>query len=206
MCDLRNWNEELRNLLVWSCITMLSLVAAEVVEAGEREHDAHVHGVSRLNIAVEGRTIEMELIAPGTDIVGFERTPKSAKDKAAVAAAVEDLVNGGALFMFPGEAQCHLEEAEVVSSLIDAHPDHHEEDGDHHDEDHGEAHSEVQNAEHAEFHVHYRFQCDYPDRLSHIQVGLFERFPTARELEVQLISPYGQSAQELTPNSSRLNF
>ncbi|MGI9486920.1 MAG: ZrgA family zinc uptake protein [Geminicoccaceae bacterium] len=40
------------------------------------------HGHNVLNIAIEGDRIEMEMIAPGADIVGFEHVALSEKDKA----------------------------------------------------------------------------------------------------------------------------
>lgn len=44
------------------------------------------------------------------------------------------------------------------------------------------------------------------DRLTHVEIKLFERFPRTREVEAQVISPRGQSAQELTPEAARLMF
>ena len=190
-----------RNVQGWSviaCSVALWLtVAADGAAAAEREHAAHVHGVARLNVAVEAGTVEMELMAPGADIVGFEHAPETAEERAAVENAVAILVDGAALFAFPPEAACQAEEAQVESALLERD---HAEDGEHED---GEAHGDE---EHAEFHVRYRFQCERPDRLSFVEIRLFERFPAARELVVQTISTRGQSAQELTPSSARLKF
>lgn len=171
----------------------LIFAGAFAAAAAEREHAAHAHGVDRLNLVVEANTVLVELMSPGADIVGFEHTAESAEDKAVIASAAQALEDGEALFAFTPEARCRLEEAVVGSALIE------------------EAHAaggarDEEAAEHAEFHVRYRFNCEWPDRLTHLNVRLFERFPATRELEVQAILPHGQNARELTASSPRLRF
>ena len=199
------------------CAAAVIAFGADRTMASERQHGAHVHGVGQLNVAVEGDEVALELISPGADIVGFEHAPASDEDRSAVAEAAAALGRGAALFVFPSAAACHLEEAEVESSLLKSQHDDHDHDdhekhghgeddghdhGDHeehghddhddhdHDEHEGHDHGEADDDEpHAEFHAHYHFHCDNPARLSHIDVKLFERFPSMRELEVQAISP-----------------
>lgn len=185
-----------RRLAGWAAALWLT-VAAHAAAAAEREHAAHVHGVARLDIAQEGGTVEMELVAPGADIVGFEHAPESAADKAAVKTAAAALENGAGLFAFPPQARCRLDDAEVRSDLLE------------HDGDEGEesGHSEEgESDEHAEFQARYRFQCERPDDATHLDLSFFELFPSAEVLNVQTSSPRGQSAQQLTPMSMRLKF
>ena len=49
-----------------------STLAAPVFAQDTREMDAHVHGVSTAEIAVEHGKVEINIHAPGMDIVGFE--------------------------------------------------------------------------------------------------------------------------------------
>ncbi len=179
---------------------LLSIVVAGPLMAAEREHEAHEHGHGRLNVAIEGNSMEVELVSPGADIVGFEHAPETQEDRAAVAKAVAMLKKGDALFVPPEGAACRLEDAEVTSALIDEHYD------DHDDHGHEEKHAGHEDEEHAEFHAHYHFHCEHPDRLTHMDVKVFEIFPGARELDVQAISPKGQTAAELTPGAPRLTF
>jgi len=65
--------------LMWS-----SMVSMALAEGSKRELGAHEHGHSALNVAIEGGSVEMELIAPGADIVGFEHAATSEADKVAV--------------------------------------------------------------------------------------------------------------------------
>ncbi len=192
-----------RQLVACSAALWLA-AAANAAAAAERDLDAHVHGVAKLNVAIEGETVEMELIAPGADIVGFEHEPESPRDKAAVTAAARSLEDGAGLFVFPREAGCRLVEAKIESGLLE--DDHAEEEAHGNGPEHGEEHGGEEDEAHAEFHAQYRFSCAHPDRLSHVDVRFFEQFPSGRELEAQTNSPRGQSAQELTASSTRLKL
>jgi hypothetical protein len=175
----------------------LLIAGTAAAPAAEREHGPHVHGVGQLNVAAEGNMVEIELIAPGADVVGFEHRAENDADKAAVAAAEATLKAGHRLFIFPGVAGCRLGNADIQSEMVDD-DDHDDEDAAHKDSDKHETH--------AAFHAQYRFRCDSPDRLDHVDVKLFERFPSMRALQVQVISPRGQGSRELTPDSARLKF
>ena len=48
----------------------------------KRQLGSHEHGVSTLQIALEGQYIQMELESPANDIIGFEHLPKNNKQKA----------------------------------------------------------------------------------------------------------------------------
>ena len=223
---------ENRRFLPLCLASGLLLVLPQVggAAAAEREHGAHEHGVGQLNVAVEGETVEIELVAPGADIVGFEHAAETDEDKKAMEAALAALKEGEAIFVFPAEAACRLEEVEAENEALghDEHDDHgHDDDGhdDHGHDDHaGEEHKEGEHDEHAheehahdeheehgeeshsEFHAHYHFDCEKPDAVTHVDVTYFERFPAAEELDAQVIGESGQSAQELTAEATRLDL
>ena len=182
-------------------LTLTALAAGSSI-ASEREHGAHVHGVGQMNVAVEGDGVEIEITAPGADIVGFEHKPETGADRQALADAVAKLKDGAVLFVFPAKARCKLEEAEVESGLME---DDHEHDKKHrHEKEHGHGHDKE--GEHAEFRAHYHFHCGNPDAVTHIDLGYFKAFPAARELEAHTLTARGQGAQELTAGLSRLTF
>jgi hypothetical protein len=202
-----------RNVLEWclivcSGVTLMAL-AADATSAAEGKRLAHVHGVGKLNVAIEDEEVEMELIMPGADIVGFEHAPETMENKAAVADAVAALQDGALLFSFSPEAGCRLGAVEVESAQLDhGHTEdeeraHGAEKADREQVEGGEEH---QGVEHAQFHARYHFHCERPDRLQHVDVRLLQRFPAVQELEVQTTSSRGQSATELTPSSARLKF
>ena len=193
-----------QRIRIYAGAAFLSVIGASDL-AAEGEHGAHVHGVGQLNLVVEGSVVEIELISPGANIVGFEHEAESPEDRAAVTEAVAILEDGASLFAFPTAAGCRLGEADVESGLIESdHAEH--ESGEEHAEHEGEDHAEHEDEEHAEFHARYHFDCDDPNVLSHVDVKLFDRFPATKELDVQAVSPGGQSAAELTAESARLTF
>ena len=50
----------------------LPFTMSAVAEEKHRQLGAHEHGHGNFNIAIEGKSVSMELEAPGADIVGFE--------------------------------------------------------------------------------------------------------------------------------------
>lgn len=183
---------------------MCSLSAPLAAE--ERHGNAHQHGVSKLKLAIVGTGLEMEIVSPGSDIVGFEHPPANATDKQAIAKATAVFREAGKLFVFPAGARCKLVSTEVEAPSgagDDPEKDGHDK---HHDEKHHDAKDAKEGDHHSEFHGHYRYTCGNPEKLTHIDVKLFDRFPRAREIEVEAITPSGQFARELTPSSARLNF
>ena len=59
----------LQQLIFLIPMTALAVFLATSLQASER---AHEHGVVQLSIAIEGNEVEIELVVPGADAVGFE--------------------------------------------------------------------------------------------------------------------------------------
>ena len=192
------------------CLAAIAAPAGGAL-AAEGEHKPHVHGESKMSLAVEGNVLEIELESPAHDIVGFEHMPKTAAQRDAVKRAVAALKDGAALFRLSPGAGCKLQEVEVETPLAedeehkDEHKHAHKEDD--HKEEH--AHKEGEHAEeevHSEFHAHYRFNCADPAQLKSMEVKLFESFGRMEEIEVGAVLPAGQRAQTLKPGSNRFDF
>lgn len=174
-------------------------------DAEHRRHGAHVHGISALNLALEGDEIEIELDSPAANIVGFEHAPSSADDHAALDKAVARLKDGDTLFRFNDEAGCRMETATVSSAMLD---DQHEaeshthEDKDEHDHDAHEHDDET----HSDIDAAYHFECDAPDKLTQLTVDLFEAFSGLEKIEVQYVIESKQGAAELTATDQVVKF
>lgn len=199
-----------RNLFAGVAIVFVFFLSAPL-SAEDRHGHAHRHGVSKLKLAVDGRGLEMEIVSPGSDIVEFEHPPANAAERMAIAKATAVFREADKLFAFPAGARCRLVSTEVdAPSGAENDPEKHEDEKHGHDKHHGEKHHDAREAKdgdrHSEFHGHYRYTCGNPGKLTHIDVKLFDRFPRAREIEVEAITPSGQFARELTPGSARLNF
>ncbi len=169
----------------------------------KRQHDAHVHGIAALNLALEGQEVHVELDSPAANIVGFEHAPSSEADHAALDKAVATLKDGDRLFLFNAEARCRMEKAGVTSALLD---EEHDEHADKHSSDHDHERHEDEDEAHSDIEAAYHFECDEPGKLTQLTVELFEAFPGTEELKVQYVIESKQGAAELTAASHVLKF
>ncbi len=202
----------------WTCVW---------AQAGEHaHHGAHVHGIAHLNVALEGKNLYMEFVSPAANIVGFEHAPKTQAERDAIESARNTLSNAEAVFKLPPAAGARLVDADVVSEAEhDTHHDaeHGHEGEDHHESEHGhegEGHHEEkaekdhehhdadehEGEAHSDFKAVYRFVCQNPDRLTVIDVRLFELFPGIEEIEVQLLTETKQTAMELTAQKPKIRL
>ncbi len=207
-------------LAVWILALAIMFAASPSnTRAGEqRHHDAHVHGVAHLNVAMEGTRLHLEFTSPAANIVGFEHEPRTPEQKDGVRNAMGKLEDGSKLFIPSPEAQCRLSKSSVKTDIehdadhdADAEHKHEHEKDAHHGkgEDHEKEHhaeNEDEHARHSEFHSEYRFVCKNPGKLSQMDVMLIKSFPGIEHIEVQLLTETKQSAQELTAQSNRIKF
>jgi len=192
------------NPLQTQVLSTLSLIIPLflALPAGATE-PAHEHGVARISIAVEGHEIEIEMIVAGADAVGFEHTASSDREKQAVVKAAKVLRDVNRIVTLSPEADCRVEDVEVISGLME---DRNESSNQNHDHQNkgknNNGHAEV----HSEFIANYHFHCEFPSKLTQANVGFFKMFPSAHELEARWITPRGQGTSKLTATSPSLTF
>ena len=193
----------MRRLLLALPFAMLPLAVAHAADEHDHEHgslSAHEHGVGRLNAALDGQTLELELESPAMNLVGFEHAATTDADKAKVAAVRAQLEKPLVLFNLPKAAGCVVATQELESPLFGDKPDA----DDDHDEDakDGEHHHD-----HSEIHAHYQFSCSAPGALKNLDLAnIFNTFPATQKIQVQLISPSGQQGVEVTAKAAALKF
>ncbi|MHC8317550.1 DUF2796 domain-containing protein [Pseudomonas sp. LB3P31] len=196
----------MRRLLLALPFALLPLTTAHAAEAHDHEHDhehgsleAHEHGVGRLNAALDGQTLELELESPAMNLVGFEHLATTDADKAKVAAARAQLEQPLALFSLPKAAGCVVATQELESPLFGDKPDA--------DDDHAEAAKGEHHHDHSEIHAHYHFTCSTPGALKTLDLAnIFNTFPATQKIQVQLIGPNGQQGVEVTAKAAALKF
>jgi Protein of unknown function (DUF2796) len=172
---------------------VISLLSRPAAAEEHRQLGAHVHGRGHLNIAIEGKTISMELEVPGADIVGFEHEPTTPDQKSALAEAKAKLANALVLFAPAPAGGCTLDHVKVSMEA-----EHEEEEHEHAKE--GEEHH------HSEFHVEYALECRSLSRLTSMTFDYFKAFPGAQALDVSVIAPKGQSSFEVTREKPSLDL
>ena len=194
----------MRHLILALPFALLPLAAQAHEEGHDHEHGslgAHEHGVARLNAALDGQTLELEMQSPAMNLVGFEHAASSDADKAKVAGARKLLEQPLSLFKLPAAANCQISDQQLESPLFGSGPAADDDDDEHHKD--GDEHHH----EHSEIHAHYQFTCTSPAALQHLDLAqLFSSFPATQKIQVQLIGNSGQQGVDLTPANSSLKF
>lgn len=194
----------MRRLLLALPFALLPLAFAHAADEHDHDHEhgslgAHEHGVGRLNAALDGQTLELELESPAMNLVGFEHTATTDADKAKVVAARTELENPLALFNLPTAAGCVVSSQELKSPLFGDKPDA--------DDDHDEDAKDEHHHDHSEIHAHYHFTCATPGALKTLDLAnIFNTFPATQKIQVQLIGPGGQQGVEVTAKAAALKF
>jgi hypothetical protein len=180
--------------------TLLAVAACAAVvlpAQAHRQAGAHEHGRGTLNIAVEGSKVTMELEVPGADIVGFEHTAKTRREKQAVEKATSQLREPLALFKLPPAADCRATEAKVEFGA-DA------EEGAKAPAAKGKAKHD--DHEHSEFRAQYTLECGSPGSITAIEFPFFRTFSGAEKLDVNVITGKGQNKFEVTRKRPSLSL
>ena len=163
-------------------------VAAHAVAA----ESAHVHGLGRLNIAIDGSRVYMALEAPGADLVGFEHAPRSGAEKDAVTAALAQLGEPMRLLRLDADADCRvIEKSAGIETETRQQDDQHDHDQHGSDDAHGSEEA------HRAFTAEYVLECGHIDALRSIGFTYFEQFENARSIDIVLIDGSGQRRVEI---------
>jgi hypothetical protein len=183
--------------IAFAIVATLGVAGVGAHAQEHRELGAHEHGVGQLMVAVEGRTMTLELHAPGADIVGFEHHPETPEDKAAIDEAVATLASPLALFVLPAAAGCSV--TDVEAGLVD---EEHEDEP----EEHAQADEAEEHGEHSEFRAAYTLACADPAAITRIEFAYFATFPNARELEIDMVTDKGAQHFEVERDAPLLDL
>ena len=208
-----------------------SLILAIILPSSQASEQAialgsHVHGLAELNIAMEGKTLEIQLISPAMNLLGFEHKASSKEERAAVEHGESQLHNHEALFLLSNEQCVHTMTTVDVSDLIertesstsdqDEHDGHDESEHDGHDEDEHDGHDEDESEHHHENHAEadkhsdvtatYQYRCENTTSLSSITVNVFDSFSGIHNLDVMWISTSHQGGVTLTSKNRTIKL
>lgn len=156
---------------------LLAMAIAGVVPA----HAQHVHGVARLEVAIDGSKAVLVLTVPMEDAIGFERAPRNSAEKARVDDVLAKLGTANARLYEPGgEARCTVASAEAKVEKVGG----------------GGKHSEVV-ARHA-------VDCANAAALRSIAVHAFDVLERVKRIDAQVAGPRGQAKGRLTASKREL--
>lgn len=165
-------------------------------------HEAHVHGLGRLDVAIDGNRLLLHLDSPLVNLAGFEHPAIGAQDRATVQAMSRQLRKPAALFVPTPDARCTPQPVALVSAALS--PALLDPDGS--AKSIGPATKTVPPSEHADMDADFAFVCARPGLLQTLQVRLFERFPGFQRIDVQIVTPQRQSAATLVPGDATIRF
>jgi hypothetical protein len=159
-----------------------------------RAANAHVHGAAKMQIAIDGNSMEVELAFPLESLVGFERTPRTDKERKTVQKMREQfnepkawLIPSVAAQCVPGKTEIHAPVLESKSKDSHGHGKHHED-------------------EHAELEAVVTFHCAVPAALKSMEVRLFDAFPRLQHLKAEIAAPGKQSGTTLDRKHRTLSW
>ena len=186
----------MKHLITALCATTLALPAAAQVA---RELDAHEHGVTTLQLAVQGNMLEVHLTAPGADVVGFEYEAATDADREAIDNAISLLSDPKNVLHLPTNAKCELQDSDAHLEGDD-HEEHEHEHEHEHEEDHAKA------SQHTEFVAHYGFSCAEPANLTSVSFPYFQTFENAQEVHITFLTDQSAGTAEATRDASEISL
>jgi hypothetical protein len=167
-------------------------------------HEAHVHGVAQMNLAIEGPGGEIEVDSPLGNFISFEHKPETDAQKQEVRDMAVIMREADKLFVLTPAAGCQLQEVSLESDALSA--DLLSPAGVRQVAAQRETGDEQAGDGHADLEAKMAFMCRNPEKLNSLTVDMFRAFPNLHEIEVQLVTPTGQKAAELTPESSTIRW
>ena len=141
--------------------------------------DAHVHGLSIINVVQEKNKVLFDIEMPGFDTVGFEYKARSQKDKDLVKNALRILKNPDNLFTIPSDAGCKISNN---SSTI------------------------LEEKNHTEFRAKYEYNCSKITKFSSITFNIFDNFKNSKDLELNIIGKKSTTKHKINKFTKKLSL
>lgn len=196
----------MRRVMHFIGLTLIAVIPSliGVPIASAHEPTAHVHGRATLEVAIEGGSVQISLDSPLDSLLGFERAPRTEKERQSVREMSRKLRQSDHAFVFSPQSQCRLdsvqlESAVIEQSLLAAGSDSNAvKDRDKSSVNSPDVHSELS--------ATWHFQCAAPESLQGVKVSLFQYFPSLKRIDAAVIGPKGQSRTRLSPKSNQLKW
>ncbi len=173
------------NTLTWVLLVTWSFTSSLVFAHG----GAHVHGLIRMDLAIDGKTLTVQIEAPLDSLLGFEHRPRTSAQKQAAETMLKQMNNVNALIQPAKAAICKSTKVNVQSTVLQPPKS-----------------AESKEAEHADLEASFEFFCEQPEKLTVVGLGFFDEFKRIQKIEVQVAGPKGQSKQTLKRSNNTLKL
>lgn len=171
---------------------LLALACAGALQPGAAQEPAPAPGIVRIEMALEAKTLKVQVETPLDSLLGFGHPPHTPAQKYAVQ-ALQQRLRGAVQIVRPNAAaRCSLRKAVVESEAFEAEraaP------AGRHDE-----------PQHADVSANYEFVCQQPQQLGTVEIGLFDAFRRVQRIETRFIGPKSQSRFTLHRPDSTLTL
>lgn len=153
----------------------------------------HVHGEAELTIAMEADRVQIQFMAPASDVVGFEHSATSPEQQQTLNNARSVLSEFTNVFVFTS-GECKISKINIDMSGLEATKhDAHE-----HDNKHQRTHPNIT--------AIYDFQCTRLEQLSSLNINVFDVFPAISRVKGMWISERLQGSQVLSLKNRQIRF
>lgn len=176
----------------WRCLLIASLIAGSnpwalastPPQPAPLEHGAHEHGVGDFEVSIEGKGLRLRWEVPADSVLGFEHAPRTAAQKSALTVLRQDWAQPLNLFAPSPEAKCQPQSTTLESDLF----------------------SEAFKGHHAELTYAFTLNCEAPEKLHSLEVMVFKKYKSLREVRVELSSEKGQKSIRLNRQNTVLRW
>ena len=180
------WGLMAAALLVW------------VSAASGASQRAHVHGVGRINIVVEGQQATVEFLAPAEGLYGFEHQArtKAEQDKRDTALTrLQEKIS--TMVVFEADRGCQFATQKIaVEADIEGK----------HEPGKGTEKAQKKSGEHSEVHAEFTVTCKKALTGSQVRFGVSKVFPTIKTVHVQVLSDARQTGVEVKSDKGSLRL
>ncbi len=192
-------------------LLVVATVSIASAETAQRQHGAHVHGQGTGTVALDDDRLSLSLVIPGTNLVGFEHAPRDEGQRQHLDHIAAHLESGRWIAMDPDGA-CSIESLTVGKpgfgreSKGQAKESRHDHTDHHHGHQQGHDHETAHHHEHAEFHVDASLHCQHPERLSWLDLDLFNDYEGNEMMRIDVLTDQFADRARLGPGSFRLHL
>ncbi|VTU34511.1 DUF2796 domain-containing protein [Variovorax sp. PBL-E5] len=172
-----------------STFALPALLALPIAAIAQQAQHAHVHGQLRLDVAIDGPTVVIEMDSPLDNFIGFEHAPKTDAEKKTADDAVAQLRAADQLFRIDPSANCKLGPVTLRSAALGL----------------GKADADAAEG-HADLDGTFAFNCTNAQATKFIDIALLDAFKGIRQIDVQIAAPQGQFKRTLKRPTTRLTW
>ncbi len=176
-------------------VSILLLSAFALPLPAHAKGKAHAHGTVDVNLVTDAGSIKIQMTSPLDNLLGFERSPRTDAERQRVEAMATQLRAADKLFRLPPAAACQLNQVQLHAPVVGLKTPGAESEP-----------SSTPQSGHSDLDALFEFTCAQAAQLSHLDIDLFKTFSGIQRINIQLVTPRGQTQQTLKRPAQRLKL